>query len=272
MDLQAYLNRIGFNKPIASTVEVLSDLVRYHTAAIPFENLNPWLGLPVDIEPEAVEQKLVRDGRGGYCYEHNTLLREALQAIGFEVTGLAARVLFMRQDDSLPARSHMLLRVDIKGLAYIADAGFGGATPTTALRLVEDVEQESPHEPYRLLLKGTEWHIEVLKNGAWETMYAFDLQPQLPIDYTFPNYYVSTHANSHFRNNLMAARAVKDGRFTLNNTQISFHASGAAPERKLLENPSELVETLETNFGLNLTNLPDLETRLSRLFFNTSTV
>ena len=64
-----------------------------HPAAIPFENFDPLLGRPVLLDLAALQDKLVRRKRGGYCFEHNTLFRAALEGLGFTVTSLASRVL-----------------------------------------------------------------------------------------------------------------------------------------------------------------------------------
>src|SRR5213593_335985 len=94
MDLAAYLQRIGWTGRVAPDRPSLQALAAHHAAAIPFENLDPLLGLPVALDLPSLEAKLVHAGRGGYCFEHNTLFAEVLTQIGFEVTRLAARVLW----------------------------------------------------------------------------------------------------------------------------------------------------------------------------------
>ncbi len=56
----------------------------------------------------------------------------------------------------------MLLRVDLDGQPYIVDTGFGGVTLTGPLRLVADIEQATPHEPFRLVKVDDEF-IEQIK-------------------------------------------------------------------------------------------------------------
>src|SRR4051812_48628397 len=95
-DLAAYFARIGHAGRRAPTLPALSGIVAAHATAIPFENLDVLLGRGARLDSGAVVDKLVHRGRGGYCFEHNTLLLHALQALGFDVTGLAARVLWNR--------------------------------------------------------------------------------------------------------------------------------------------------------------------------------
>lgn len=152
IDLDAYFQRIGYTGERTPTLDTLRALHVRHTEAIPFENLNPLLKWPVRLDAPSLEQKLVRDGRGGYCFEQNRLLRHVLEALGFSVKGLAARVVWNAPEGAITARTHMLLRVDLNEQPYIVDVGFGGQTLTGPLRLEPDTEQTTPHEPFRLLL------------------------------------------------------------------------------------------------------------------------
>ena len=65
-------------------IETLSAIHLHHPRAIPFENLNPLLRRPVRLDLEALQEKLVRGVRGGWCFEQNLVFRHALQALGFQ--------------------------------------------------------------------------------------------------------------------------------------------------------------------------------------------
>ena len=82
MDLDRYLARVGYGGPRTPTLATLQALHERHPAAIAFENLNPLVGWPVSLDAGALEQKMVGDGRGGWCFEHNWLFRRALEALG----------------------------------------------------------------------------------------------------------------------------------------------------------------------------------------------
>ena len=110
LDLSAYFARIGYDGPRAPTLETLRTIQLLHPQAIAFENLNPLLALPVKLDVESLQQKLVRSPRGGYCFEHNGLLFHALRALGYRVTGLAGRVVWNNPPDNIPPRSHMIKR------------------------------------------------------------------------------------------------------------------------------------------------------------------
>jgi N-hydroxyarylamine O-acetyltransferase len=167
-DLAAYLHRIGYIGATSPTLDTLGAIHRHHTRAIPFENLNPFLGWPVRLDIGSLQEKIVGSGRGGYCFEQNLLLTHALRAMGFSVVGLAARVLYNVPAGVVPARSHMLLRIALDGRAYVADVGFGGLTLTDPLRLEPGVEQTTSHEQFRLIAEGDEFVMQALVGGSGE--------------------------------------------------------------------------------------------------------
>src|ERR1700761_9778460 len=139
MDLTGYFERIGYSGGAEPTLEVLQDLVTAHTQAIPFENLDPLLGVPIDdLSPEALADKLVDRRRGGYCYEQNGLMGYVLQELGYGVRRFAGRVVWtLGPGDPIPAQTHTLLGVALpgEGQLYLVDVGFGGQTPTSPIRL-----------------------------------------------------------------------------------------------------------------------------------------
>lgn len=268
IDLDAYLRRIGYSGPREATLDALRHLHARHTETLPFENLDPLLGRPVSLEASALESKLVRGGRGGYCFEHNLLLKEALEALGFPVTSLAARVIWNRSDDAITSRSHMLLLVEVEGEQYIADVGFGGQTLTAPLRLELDTEQETPHEPSRLIEHDGDFLLQAKIHDEWKSMYRFDLQRQFVIDYEVSSWYLSHHPESHFVTGLRVARAVPGKRLNLLGKELTTHTIGAKSVTRTIESVDELCDTLETVFGIRLPEHPNLRTRLSEIVGN----
>ena len=260
-DLPAYLARIGWSGPARPDLATLRELVRRHAAEIPFENLGPWLGHGVELDPEALQRKMLGARRGGYCFEQNALLAEALRALGFEVSGLLGRVLWRQPEDALNGRSHMLLRVELEEGTHLVDVGFGGLTLTGVLRLEEGVEQATPHEPFRLLLVDGDWRVQAMVQDEWRSLYRFDLQRQHPVDYAFANYYLSTAPASRFVKNLIAARAEPGRRLALLNRELAVHPLGGDTERSTLA-PAEVLDALRDLFGLDV---PEPERVLARL-------
>jgi N-hydroxyarylamine O-acetyltransferase len=264
-DLSAYFARIGYDGPRAPTLETLRAIQLRHAQTIPFENLNPLLGLPVKLDLDSLQQKLVRSRRGGYCFEHNTLFGEALKALGFRVTGLAGRVVWNQPyGTTTPPRSHMVLRVELEDGPYLADVGFG-MSPTGPLRFQPDIEQRTPHEPFRLLRDGEQFTLQCKLLDKWASFYRFELHPQEPIDYEVANHYVSTWPTSHFVNSLIAARAIPEGRYGLRDNRLSIHRMGGASEQRVLASTAEVNATLRELFGIVVPDEAAFAAKLARL-------
>jgi N-hydroxyarylamine O-acetyltransferase len=264
-DLDAYFERIGYAGERSSTLETLRAIHFQHTQTIPFENLNPLLRWPVQLDAESLQRKIVVGGRGGYCYEQNILFRHALEAIGFNVTGLAARVTWNMPAETVLPRTHMLLRVDVDGDAFIADVGFGGLTLTAPLRLEEEIEQSTPHEPFRLVKNGGEFIQQAKLAGEWKPLYRFTLERQLMPDYEMANWYVSCHPKSRFVNGLIAAKPGRDRRYALLNNEFAVHFLNGKTERQTLRTADEIHEVLQGPLGLRLPDSPELGAALEKL-------
>jgi N-hydroxyarylamine O-acetyltransferase len=264
MNLDAYFARIGFEGRRTPTLETLRALHLAHAQSIAFENLTPLMGQPVLLELPRLEEKLVGSGRGGYCYEQNTLFGAALRELGFQVNGLAARVLWNLPAGMTRPRQHMLLKIDLSGESYLADVGFGGLTLTGPLRLAVDAEQATPHEVFRLVRETDELTMQSFVAGDWKSLYRFDLQPQHPLDYEVSNFYLYTHPASRFRNELVAARPVPGARYGLVNNQLSVHRLGKPSERRVLGSVTEVRDVLQTLFGLTLPPAEALDPAIAR--------
>jgi N-hydroxyarylamine O-acetyltransferase len=263
--LEEYFRRVGYEGEAAATLETLRDLHRLHAQAIPFENLSPFLGEPVKLDLESLEDKLVGAKRGGWCFEQNLFFSHVLRAIGFDVKTLAARVRWNVPPGVTTARSHMLMLVAIGGERFIADVGFGGLTLTAPLRLAVDVEQPTMHEFHRLAASGGAFVLEAKIAGEWQELYVFDLHEQLQADYEVSNWYLAHFPQSQFVTGILAARADPDRRHTLRNTRYSIHHASGETERRHLGSVAELKAVLQGPFRIPLPAHPDLDTRLQKV-------
>ena len=264
-DLDAYFERIGYSGSRRATIDTLAAVHLAHVQSIPFENLNPLLKWPVRLDARSLQQKLVRNRRGGYCFEQNLLFSHALGTLGFQVTCLAARVQWNHPDGAVNPRSHMLLLVHLQEGPYIADVGFGGVTLTAPLKLESNIEQPTPHEPFRLVTQGDVFVEQVKIAGEWKSLYRFDLTPQVLPDYEVSNWYLSNHPESQFVNNLIAARPDPDRRYGLRNNDLAVHHTNGTTERRLLTSADELRAALEELFHITLPDAPELRATLERL-------
>jgi N-hydroxyarylamine O-acetyltransferase len=250
IDLPRYLSRIGYDGPIAPTLEVLAALQAAHIAAIPFEAIDALTGAGIDIAAEAVDAKLIVAGRGGYCFEQNGLFLRVLQATGFAAEGLLGRVRWVLADDAPPTpRTHMVVRVMLDGRPWLADVGFGAAVPPVPLAMDITAPQATPHESYRIARRGDAWQVSALLGEEWATLYLIDDVPPPAIDYVLGNWYTSTHPDSHFRNQLVAARTTAEARYGLRDNRLSIRFADGRTERRYLS-ADEIDDALASIFLL----------------------
>lgn len=271
LDLDGYFERIDYHGAVAPTFDVLQDLITAHTRTISFENLDPLLGVPIDdLSPEALTDKLVRRGRGGYCYEHNGLMGYVLEELGFGVRRFGARVVWtLAAGAPVPSQTHTLLVVTLPGgqQPYLVDVGFGGQTPTSPIRLETGSAQQTTHEPYRLQDRGDGLVLQALIRGDWQSLYEFATRTAPPIDLKVGSWYVSTHPSSHFVTSLIASLVTADGRCNLSGRNLAIHRGGAT-EKVRLDDASAVVDTLTDRFGINVADAGErkvLEARIDEV-------
>lgn len=274
IDLAAYFDRIGLTGSVSADVDTLRNVVAAHGRSIPFENLDPLLGIPVaDLGAEALADKLITRRRGGYCYEHNGLLGYALDELGYGVDRLAGRVVWMKEPDApLPALTHNVLAVTVPGEAgrFLVDVGFGGQTLSSPIRLQTGAVQQTRHEPYRLMEVATqgvpEYELAAQVRGQWQALYRFTAVPQPRIDLEVGSWYVSTHPGGIFVVGLTAALVTDDARFNLRGRNLAIHHHDGT-EKIRFDTAAEVLDALTERFGINLSDLAgvDVEARVAQV-------
>lgn len=251
MDLDVYLARIGYAGARTADLDTLAAIIRHHAARIPFEAIDVLLGKRIDIAPDAIVDKLVRRKRGGYCFEQNGLLLEALSGLGFKVTPRLARVLWMRSADAPPLKAtHMMLVVRLDGRDLLADAGFGNGTPTAPLAFDIAEPQATPLETFRLRTTPAGHILEMRVGENWSPVY--EILDGIPSaqDLADANLFTSTHPDSRFRRDLMLARATTEARYLLLGNRLMIRPARGSPEVRSLEDPAALADAIATIFEL----------------------
>jgi N-hydroxyarylamine O-acetyltransferase len=246
LDLAAYLGRIGYDGDLAPTGPTLGGLHRAHVATIPFENADIMLGRGVAVDLASIQDKLVRRGRGGYCFEHGQLLAAALERLGYGVDRLLARVSGERD-----ARTHLVLRVRAGQQRWVADTGFGTGL-IEPLPFGDGSSRSQYGWTYRLRADGDRsWQLQERQDGRWVTMYWFDDQTQHPADVVVANHFTSTYPSSSFVRQLVAIRKDTGGLRRLTGRRLSITRPGYPAEERQLDD-SEFSSALAEIFGLRL--------------------
>ena len=257
MDLLAYLARVHYLKPLEPDAQTLRGLHLAHMLHVPFENLDIGLRRPIRLNRRALWEKLIVEGRGGFCYELNGMFAWLLEQIGCEVTYLNARV--YNQDGNLGIDfDHLALLVQIPGQAgrWLVDVGFGDSF-TEPLDVEQPGEQRQELRAYRLeqTVNGYDlWQ----KNyqGVWKRQYLFDLQPcRFPADYEAACTYHQTSPASSFTRGSIISRATPTGRVSLEDGWLILTENGQRSKRPLRDQ-DEYDALLKQYFNITLSKEP----------------
>jgi N-hydroxyarylamine O-acetyltransferase len=218
MDVQACLNRIGYQGSREPSYETLCNLQRAFLLSVPFENFDIHLGRYIEIDPERVFHKVVEQRRGGFCYELNSLFHALLSELGFDVEFHAARML----RDGKPGREagHMILIVNL-GERYIVDVG-NGKSCREPLPLARS--KESAAEDFLYRTADTDLGPAVLekpKDGDWRTRFIFGMTALERQDFLEPCRWTQTSPDSIFTRNRICTLARHNGRITLLNSTLT---------------------------------------------------
>jgi N-hydroxyarylamine O-acetyltransferase len=246
--LDDYLIRVGFRGTARPDFATLTALHRAHVDAIPFENLEIQMGGTVTLDAEALEAKMVRRRRGGYCFEQNSLFSSALSSIGFAVQTCEARVRQNAAGITHP-RTHMVLTVRCEGREWLADVGFGGDG------LVEPLAIDGRHAVqagavYRVATEGPLSVLQRQAGGKWEDLYAVLPDPVYAIDFEMANWFTSTYPRSPFVLNLTTQRITNGTRHILRNLTYTIAQGAETSTREITR--AELVPLLRDTFGLDV--------------------
>ncbi|MFJ4633753.1 arylamine N-acetyltransferase [Streptomyces sp. NPDC088847] len=268
-DLDEYLAHIGWEGPGEGErrpdVETLRGVHLAHLRGIPFENLDAYRRTAPSLELPSLIAKLVRSRRGGYCYEHNTLLAAALRALGFGVTLLTARVVVGTDRIESRPRTHMALLVEVPGDArpYLADAGFGAIGGLLEpVPVVVGTEFEGAGRRHRLVRVEHRGPLEMLSlqayvkgagddaGGTWEPQYVFTLEPFEHVDFDVINWHIATNPRSPFTQRLFAQRLTPGRHLLLHDRVLTeTRADGTVTERELTDE-GEARRLLDEEFGI----------------------
>ena len=254
LDLDAYLARINYAGPRAPTYDTLVGILRAHIVSIPFESFDVLLGRPIRLDTEGLQSKMVAGRRGGYCFEHGSLMHAALAAIGFAPVRHASRVLlFEPRHESV--RQHMFLTCTIGADSYVVDPGFGPFACPLPIP-VDGTPVPTGAPTHRLAREGNDWVLYVTQDGKQIQGWTSTMEEEYPVDFEMMNYYISTHPASFFTHNILASAVTAEGRVNIMNQGVHFVRDGSAEPAQLADRKA-LRSLVTRHFGFDL---PELET------------
>jgi N-hydroxyarylamine O-acetyltransferase len=241
LDLDAYLRRIQ-TAAAAPSRTALDGLHEAHVRTFTFDNIDVILGQHPGVRLDAVQEKFVGRGRGGYCFEHAVLFAAVLERLGYDVERRLGRV----GDPSAP-RTHCVLLVTVDGEQVLADPGFG-LSLLRPISLTDGAENDYGGWRYRLRLvplgAGRGWALERWRDEHWEAMHLHDELPVHPLDYVVGHHFTSTFPTIHFRQMLMLTRHLPDRHVAVTHETVTVRRPGRTTEHRELRD-GELGDLLD---------------------------
>lgn len=247
MNIDTYLKRIACQEEVPS-LSYLNNLQQTHLFNVPFENLDVIRHIPIYLRLTSIYEKIVTQGRGGYCYELNGLFHWALRQLQFDARIVPASV--MRPDGTFAKKhTHVAIIVQIDGKRYLADVGFGNAqyvplaldgTTHTDVSGTYSVKQIDDHT-YRLMRK---------KENEWTTIYEFLTTEWQLTDFHEGCVFNQVSPHSTFTQEDLVTMATPDGRITLRDRELTKTENGQTSKKTITADEKD--KLLEELFHIRL--------------------
>ena len=255
-ELGRYFARIGYSGGRSVSLATLRGLHRAHLLAIPYENLDIHLGLPISLDPEAAFAKLVDDRRGGWCYEMNGLLGLVLRTLGFEVRYLSGAV--GRAARGWRAQGNHLVLLVTLDRRWIADVGFGDGF-LTPLPL-EPGSYRQDFLVYHVSRDGPRWRVHNHDYGGADG-FDFTLTPRTLDSFAGQCRELQTSPESSFVQTTVCERFVPDGLIMLRGAVLR-HVTAQGVTTDVVPDAATYVGVLKTRFDLDLPEMADCWPRI----------
>ncbi|MGF1909363.1 arylamine N-acetyltransferase [Vibrio kasasachensis] len=232
-------------------IERVNYMIKRHLSLFAFSSVNVILDRDLSLNIDAIVERVVVSKQGGYCFEHNKLLQNALTHLGYDVRPVLARVLL--DGNEFNRRSHRVMLLKLNDQHHLVDVGFGIATPQEALILQS--QQYSWHtQQVRLsATKNQDYRVEQLNDDNWQTLYRFDLSETTEADCDASHFYTHKHPQSNFVNNLVVSKIHSNTRELVKRLELFEYDDQAGTERSsAIESAKQLHEILSQQLTLNI--------------------
>lgn len=230
LDLDGYLSRLGVPARPPSR-QALDELHEAHVRTFTFDNIDVLLDQHPGVDLAAVNEKFVERGRGGYCFEHATILAAALERLGYDVRRHLGRV-GDPAAGTQQGRTHMVVEVGWDGERLLCDPGFGMSLLRPVV-LADGAESDQRGWVYRVAHDGG-WQLWRRRESGWEVTHTTDELPVQPVDVAIGHHWTSTFPASHFRSGLLLARHLRDCHVTVTHDSLTVRRPGEPTEHRTL--------------------------------------
>jgi N-hydroxyarylamine O-acetyltransferase len=242
LDLDGYLARLGLPaRPPGH--DALAELHEAHVRTFTFDNIDVLLRQHPGVSLDAVQEKFVGRGRGGYCFEHSTIFAAALERLGYDVRRHLGRV-GDPDAGTQQGRTHMVVEVGLEGRRLLCDPGFG-ISVMRPIPLEDGATDDHPAGwQYRVRRTGGgTWALDRWRDGGWEVGHLTDELEVVPVDVVMGHHFTTTYPGSHFTTGLMVGRHRPGSHVMLTHESLTIRTPGRPTEHRRLHD-GELAEWL----------------------------
>jgi N-hydroxyarylamine O-acetyltransferase len=259
--VRGLLRHIGIAEPPPPDAAGLRAVHGAFLSHVAYDALAVQLGECGPLEADTLAARVLAGGRGGYCFEINTVLYALLEALGFGIERRAAIIGERGARAAGAPTNHLALIVEAGGRRYLADAGWGEG-PLDPLPLREGVHAGGPFA----------WSAEREPDGGWwigqhhwgSTPGFWFADTPSPLEAFAPHHErLSTAPDSAFVKTLVVQRPFADRIVTLRSRTLVVDGPGLR-ERRVLPDAAAFAATLRDVFGID----PDVlgPERIARLW------
>ncbi|MEH6577727.1 MAG: arylamine N-acetyltransferase [Amphritea sp.] len=256
---QAYLADLDITQERVN-LELIKQIQSRHIARYCFNSLAVVLSQEIPIDSESVFQKIVEQGRGGYCFEHNKLVFDVLTELALDVRILLARVVYNKEVEA--PRTHRITLLKLDGEDYIVDTGFGHYGARYPVKLKLGLDQDQGDVCYRIIQnKQGDYCYQIFKDNEFFTLYTFDLNTYTEADCMTGHFYSHKFPQAGFVNNLVVSRKHFNNIQSLRNNEFHQTENGET-QITPIKDVADLHDKLTRVFEL------DVDGAISEFLFN----
>lgn len=250
MEVQRYLDRIGYTGGTEPNVENLTNILRCHLETVPFENSEMYKNpKEMSLKPEDLYDKVVNRHMGGVCFELNGLFNWLMTQLGYQVYPVSVRIsMFPGMPSPILHQGNVAV---IDGKKYFCDVGFGGPGPKGILAMDVEGVQIVDGEPFKVGRDGDYSVIFRQHEGEFTPILRYVDAPTELADYPVLFYYISNYPTSRFVTHRTVNLCRPDGYLAISENEFS-GKRGDEKFRIVLETEEEVKAIMEKEFGLKI--------------------
>ncbi|KAK1625144.1 N-acetyltransferase [Colletotrichum phormii] len=256
--IDRYLHHTNYprEKHASDRLQLLKELQAHQLARVPFESLTLHYSKHrlISIDLEDLFDKVVVQGKGGYCMELNALFGAILKGLDFSLVSVGAKI---KGDERFGGWSHMLNIVTIEAQRYLVDIGheFTTIAPLRGKLVYQKLDQNTDSSQRMWVYSSTD-----TADGPFRERNCFIEQEFFPEDFEVMNYAVMMRPTSYFVKTVLCMRTIlntetreAEGTIVLHKDEVKRKIGDKVEVLETLNSEAERVRAIEKYFYISLT-------------------